>query len=296
MVAKFGAIIPQGWVQDLPDASGVEQFSFMQRLALHAEKLGYDSIWVFDHFHTIPKVTHRSCFESWTTLAALASSTRTIRLGHVVTCNSYRNPTLLAKMSATLDVISGGRLEFGIGAGWYDLEYRAYGFPFEIPSVRIGKLDEATRIIRKMWSEDSTSFHGKYYKVDGAINFPKPVQKPYPPILVGGEGEQLLLRVVAELSDRCNFNGPIENYRRKLEILSKHCQSVGRDFTEIEKTILTDVVIKRTPEEVSSFVGRISEAGLLFAKYLGDGKWESITPDRYRSVNIVEHRANVLSN
>lgn len=287
MVVKFGALIPQGWILDLPEVSPAEQFSLIQEVALGAERLGFDSIWFYDHFHTIPKVTPRSCFECWTTLAALAATTTKIRLGQMVTCNLYRNPAVLAKMASVLDVISGGRLDFGIGAGWYDHECTAYGIPFEKPNVRIAKLDEAVQLIKKMWTEPSAKFQGKYYQLKGAINSPMPIQKPHPPIIIGGEGEQLLLKVVARLADRCNFNGPIENYKRKLEVLQEHCTSVGRDFGEIEKTILTDLVIRRTTLEAEEFLKQMDEKGLLFGNYQGDGRFEPISPERYKMINVV---------
>jgi F420-dependent oxidoreductase-like protein len=287
MRAQFGVVIPQGWRLDLPDVSAAEQFSLITKLAVVAEELGFDSIWLYDHFHTIPKVEIKSCFECWTTLTALAAKTRNVGLGQIVTCNSYRNPAHLAKIASVLDVASNGRLEFGIGAGWYDNEYEAYGIPFEKPSVRIGRLAEAVKIIKKMWVEDRTTFHGRYYNIEGAINFPKPIQKPRPSILIGGEGEQLLLRVVAEMADQCNFNGPLEHYRKKLDVLAKHCAHVNRNFDEIGKTILTDVVIRRTPDEVEAFLRKMEAAGVLNFKYLGGSRWEQASLQNYRDKNVV---------
>jgi F420-dependent oxidoreductase-like protein len=285
---KFGVVIPQGMALDLPDIPPVEQFSFIENYAKEVEKLGFDSIWVNDHFvHTTPRVSYLSCFECWTTLAALTPLTRKVRLGQIVTCNSYRHPALLAKMAAVLDVISNGRIEFGIGAGWYDYEYKAYGIPFEKASVRIAKLEEAVQLIKKMWSEPSANFQGKYYQVKGAINSPKPIQTPHPPIIIGGEGEQLMLKVVAKLADRCNFFGPVENYKMKLDVLKKHCTSVGRDFREIEKTILTDLVIRRTTAEAEEYLKRMYENGLVFGTYLGGGKFEQVSRERYKTTNVV---------
>jgi F420-dependent oxidoreductase-like protein len=285
-MTSFGAVIPQGVNLDLPEIPPVAQFSFIEKFATNAERAGLNSIWSYDHFHTIPEAP-RSCFECWTTLSALAAKTHKIRLGQIVTCNSYRNPAHLAKMASVLDVISNGRLDFGIGAGWYDPEYRAYGVPFEKANIRIGKLDEAVQIIRKMWTEDSTSFRGKYYSVDGAINFPKPVQKPHPPILIGGEGEQLLLKVVAKYASACNFSGSIENYRRKLNALSKHCRDVGRDFNEITKTYLTDILIQRSPQQSDAILRRMEHAELLVGNYLGSDRFEQLSADQYRNMNIV---------
>ncbi len=190
-------------------------------------------------------------------------------------------------MASVLDVISSGRVEFGIGAGWYDLECNAYGIRLEKASVRIAKLDEAVQLIKKMWTDPSANFQGKYYQLKAAINSPMPIQKPHPPIVIGGEGEQLLLKVVAKLAERCNFNGPLENYKRKLEVLQQHCTNVGRNFGEIEKTILTDLVIRRTAPEAEAFMKRMDERGLLFGNYQGDGKFEPISRERYKMVNVV---------
>jgi F420-dependent oxidoreductase-like protein len=287
LVVKFGALVPQGWILDLPNVSPADQFSLIQKIAREAERLGFDSIYFYDHFHTIPQVSSHSCFECWTTLAALAATTSKIRLGQMVTCNLYRNPAVLAKMASVLDVISGGRVDFGIGAGWYDHECIAYGIPFEKASVRIAKLEEAVQLIKKMWTEPSADFQGKYYRLKGAINSPMPIQKPHPPITIGGEGEQLLLKVVAKFADRCNFNGPLENYRRKLEVLQKHCTSVGRNFGDIEKTILTDLVVRRTTREAEDFVKQMEANGLLFGNYQGEGRFEPISAERYKAINVV---------
>ena len=285
---KFGVVIPQGMALDLPDLPPSQQFSFITRFVQDAEKHGFDSIWVNDHFvHTTPKVSYLSCFECWTTLAALMSLTRKVRLGQIVTCNSYRNPALLAKMAAVLDVISNGRLEVGIGAGWYDYEYKAYGIPFEKASIRIAKLEEAINVIKQLWTRDLANYEGNYYQVHEAICTPKPIQKPHPPLMIGGSGERLVLKVVAKLADRCNFNGPIENYKRKLEVLEDHCKNVGRDFKEIEKTILIEVVIRRTTKEADEYVKLMQQNGLLLGNYLGNGKFETISPEQYKINNIV---------
>ncbi|HET8842953.1 MAG TPA: LLM class flavin-dependent oxidoreductase, partial [Ktedonobacteraceae bacterium] len=174
MSLQFGLIVPQGWQLDLagiPDP--VEAYETMTRVAQLAEEVGFDSIWLFDHFHTSPTVTQEVTFECWTSTAALARDTRRVRIGQMVTCNGYRNPALLAKMASTVDVLSHGRLDFGIGAGWYEHEYRAYGYPYPDAPERLRYLREALQIIRKMWSEEEASFEGKYYQVRGAINQPK---------------------------------------------------------------------------------------------------------------------------
>jgi alkanesulfonate monooxygenase SsuD/methylene tetrahydromethanopterin reductase-like flavin-dependent oxidoreductase (luciferase family) len=154
---------------DLEDIETADQWDAMVDVALRLEKAGYESAWVYDHFHTVPKPTQGPTYECWTLMAALAPVTETIRLGQMCTCNSYRPPSYMAKVASSVDVISGGRLEFAIGAGWYDHEYLAYGYEYPKPSVRIGQLDEAVQIIKKMWTEDEATFDGKYYSINGAV-------------------------------------------------------------------------------------------------------------------------------
>lgn len=286
MRVKFGVTIPQGVRQDLPDISSSDQLALMESYAREAQRLEFDSIWLFDHFHTAPRVALSSCFECWTTLTYLAAKIEKIRLGTIVTCNSYRQPSLLAKMTSVVDVLSNGRLEFGIGAGWYDHEYYGYGFEFERPGVRVAKLMESVEIILKMWTEDYVNFDGKYYHLKGAVNVPKPLQKPHPPITIGGEGERML-RIVAKFADKCNFNPPIENYRTRLNTLEKQCRSAERDIADIEKTIYCDVAMKRKRDEVDALLARLSDLGQLAGNYLGNGVHELISPQKYRSLQIV---------
>ena len=247
---RFGLIIPQGWQLDLPENLGaVEQYQLIERTAREAEEIGFDSVWLFDHFHTVPEARSYSCFECWSTLMALAKATSRLRLGQIVTCNSYRQPPYLAKIASMLDVVSNGRLEFGIGAGWYEHEYSGYGFEFPRGSVRIGMLEEAVQIIKSLWTEEVTNFEGKYYTLKDAYSYPKPVQKPYPPILIGGSGEKLTLRVVAKHADRWNGGWGVENYRHKLEVLKEHCKKVGRDFDDIEKTYTSSIFVAESTEK-----------------------------------------------
>src|SRR5919198_6389231 len=173
---KFGVFTPQGWRMDLAEIKDpAEQYETMSRVAQEAERLGFDSIWLYDHFHTVPQPTQELTFECWTSTAALARDTSTVRIGQMVTCNNYRNPALLAKMASTLDVMSHGRLDFGIGAGWHQEEFEAYGYPFPDGPERLRMLDEALQVIRAMWTEPYANFEGKYYQVRGAINEPKGV-------------------------------------------------------------------------------------------------------------------------
>jgi F420-dependent oxidoreductase-like protein len=234
---------------DLVDVPVEEQWPAMVEVADRIERLGYDSLWVYDHFHTVPEATQESTFEAWTLMAALAVATERVRLGQMCTCNSYRPPSYLAKVSSTVDVISGGRLEFALGAGWYEEEYLAYGYDFPKPSVRIGQLDEAMHIIKAMWTQDEARFEGTHYRVDGAINRPQPMQQPHPPIWIAGGGEQLTLRVVAEHADYANYAGGIEVFKEKGPILDGHCEAIGRDPAEIGRT--THLVIVVASDEAS---------------------------------------------
>jgi F420-dependent oxidoreductase-like protein len=216
-------------------------FKYVKKVALQSEKLGFDSIWIYDHFfyegyRDIETEQVPDLLDCTTVMSALAALTNTVRIGSLMLCNSFRNPSLTAKIGATLDVISNGRLEFGIGAGWKVNEYLAYGFPFPKPAVRIAQLREAVIIIKKMWTEKKPSFKGKYYEIKEALCDPKPVQKPHPTIWIGGGGEKLTLRVVAELADGCNWYGTPEEYAHKLQVLKKHCDKVGRNSDEIKKS------------------------------------------------------------
>jgi F420-dependent oxidoreductase-like protein len=219
-------------------------------VAVLAEELGYDSIWVYDHFHNVPKPAQEAVFECWTTIAAISQRTSRIRLGQMVGCNSYRNPGLLAKITSTVDVISGGRLDWGIGAGWYESEYRGYGYEFAKPSDRIGMLKETVEIVKSMWSQPETTYDGKYYKMSRANCDPKPLQQPHPPVWIGGGGEQLTLRVVAQHADVSNFGSSLEEFTKKRAILQEHCKVVGRDEDTIRKTISSEVFIRETEAEV----------------------------------------------
>ena len=249
---EYGVIVPQGWKMDLVYiADPVEAYEAMTRVAQESERLGFDSIWLYDHFHTVPKPTQEVTFECWVSTAALARDTNRVRIGQIVTCNSYRNPALLAKMASTVDVLSHGRLYFGIGAGWYEHEYRAYGYPFPDGPERLRSLRDALQIIRAMWTQEEAVFEGKYHQVQGAINQPKGIQKPHIPILIGGSGEKVTLKLVAQYADACNLSGSIANIRHKLDVLRQHCETVGRDFESIKRTvIIDDCAIAETEDEV----------------------------------------------
>jgi len=250
LTMKFGLLIPQGWRMDLVDiADPVEAYETMTRVAQEAETQGFDSIWLFDHFHTVPVPTQEVTFECWTSTAALARDTKRVRIGQMVTCNGYRNPALLAKMASTVDVLSHGRLDFGIGAGWYEHEFRAYGYDYPDGPTRLRQLRDAVQTILKMWSEDQAIFEGKYYQVHGAINQPKGAQKPHIPLLIGGGGEQMTLKLVAQYGDACNVGHlDIEGLEHKFSIIKKHCSEVGRDYNTIRRTVLFNCAIAETDD------------------------------------------------
>lgn len=250
---SFGTFIPQGWKMELASIEDPQQkWQRAVDTAVRAEELGYDHLWVYDHFHNVPMPAHEAMFEAWTTVAAISQVTTTIRLGQMVGCTGYRNPGLLAKITSTVDVISGGRLDWGIGAGWYEHEYRAYGYDFPSAGVRIAMLEECVEIVKRMWTEPDATFEGKHFSVAGAQCDPKPVQQPHPPIWIGGGGERKTLRVVAKHATHSNFGGKPDEFAHKIEVLKGHCADVGRDYDEITKTWAPEVYIRPTEEEIGT--------------------------------------------
>jgi F420-dependent oxidoreductase-like protein len=247
---RFGCFVPQGWRLDLAGIETDQHWPTMSGVASAIESTGFESLWVYDHFHTVPVPTQEPTYEAWTMMAALATVTDTVRLGQMCTANGYRSPAYLAKVAASVDVISGGRLEMGIGAGWYEDEYDGYGYPFPKPSVRIGELDEAVQIMKAMWTEDEVHFEGKHYRLDGAICRPKPIQEPHIPLWVAGGGEQLTLRIAAKYAAYTNFADTPDEFAAKSEILRGHCEAVGRDFGEIVRTTNLNTVCAPTEAEV----------------------------------------------
>lgn len=192
--------------------------------------------WLFDHLNPIDSDEGIGpCFEGWTMLTALAAQTKRLRLGLLTGCNTYRDPALHAQIAATADVISGGRIDFGDGAGWNEYEHRSRNIELPSPGKRLRMLEEAIEITKALWTEESVDYDGTYYQLHGARLEPKPVQKPHPPILIGGSGEQVTLKIVAKHADIWNYSGgDIETFRHKVEVLKGHCETVGRDFDEIE--------------------------------------------------------------
>ncbi len=247
----FGTFVPQGWKTELVDiAKPTDKWATTVRIAQRAEELGYDSIWVYDHFHNIPVPAQEAVFECWTTLAALSQITSRVRLGQMVGCAAYRSPGLVAKIASTLDVISQGRVDWGIGAGWYEHEFAGYGYDFDPPAERIGRLAETVDIVRSMWTQPVTDFDGRHFQLRGAQCDPKPLQQPHPPIWIGGGGEELTLRVVAEHADWANFGGNLAEWEHKRDVLYGHCAMVGRDPETVSLSWSPGMFIRETEQEL----------------------------------------------
>ncbi len=220
---------------------------------------GYDSLWNFDHFYPIFADPHGPCLESWTILSALSQHTKRIRIGALVNGNTYRNPCLTAKMAATLDIASGGRLNLGIGSGWFELEHKSFGIDFKTIPGRLQGLDEACQIIKGMFTQEKTSLDGKHYKVVDAICNPKPLQKPHPPLMIGGHGERVLLKIVAKHADMWNMtNADADEMHRLIATIERHGDTVGRDTDEIEKTEMLAMSINPPKEREEMITGLIA--------------------------------------
>lgn len=269
---RFGCFIPQGWTLDLVGIPVEDHWPTMTRVAKAAEQAGFESGWVFDHFHTTPVATQEPTYEAWSLMAALAVATDTLRLGQMCTCNGYRPPAYLAHVAASIDVISGGRLEMGIGAGWYEHEWRAYGYGFPPARERLRMLDEGVQIMRQAWTEGKASLDGKHYQVDGAIVRPLPLQEGGIPLWIAGGGEQVTLKIAAKYANYTNFIGTAEVFARKSEILKGHCETVGTDFDKIVRSANFNVFIGETEAEVQK---RIDAAKARLAPYVGAEKAEN---------------------
>ncbi|MCZ6663407.1 MAG: LLM class F420-dependent oxidoreductase [Actinobacteria bacterium] len=251
---KFGAFVPQGWRHDLVEIDRKDHWQVMTSVADVIERSGYDSLWVYDHFHTVPEPTQEVTYEAWTLMAALAAVTDTVRLGQMCTCNTYRPPSYLAKVAASIDVISGGRLEMGIGAGWYEHEHDGFGYPFLKPSERIGMLREGVEIMKAMWTEDVVDYEGRYYNLKGAICQPKPLQEPHIPIWVAGGGEQLTLNIAARHAQYTNFASSVEEFVHKSEVLKGHCETMGTDYDAIVRSSNFNIFCAETQAEADEKV------------------------------------------
>lgn len=299
---KFGIVIPQGWSYSLlllpsveqqqndkakKEHDGdkpVEQYNFSKRIAEAADKSAFDSIYTYDHFlpYYAPN-NEKNFFECFSLLSSLAAITKRVKLGQAVTCNSYRNPALLAKMLSTLDVISNGRVEMGIGAGWNQEEYIQYGYNFHSGLTRIKQLDESLSIIKAMWTQDRANFSGKFYSIKDAICNPKPLQKPHPIVMIGGSGEKYLLKVVARHANRYNHPaGSAEILKRKISVIAEHCNAIGRNHEDMDYSVLISCLIGQTDEQVKEKIKQLGKISPHITQQIGEAESVSTvgTPEK----------------
>jgi F420-dependent oxidoreductase-like protein len=261
---QVGLMAPQGWKGEYDGWGAADAWARTVELAKHAEALGFESLWVFDHFHTVPTPTDEITFESFSTLAALAMATERVRLGHMVVCTGFRNPALTAKLSSTIDVISGGRFELGIGAGWKEEEWRAYGYGFPTLGERIAALGDHLEVIRAMLGPGRASYEGRFAHVRRAINVPKGLQEPRIPIIVGGNGERVIAGYAIRYADELNwvFLSPDECARR-LVTVRERCEAEGRDPSTLRFSLYTRDEEMRHPGQARvDVLARLLEVGL----------------------------------
>jgi F420-dependent oxidoreductase-like protein len=263
---RFGLFIPQGWRHDLVGIDPAAQWAAMSGLAAHADAGDWESLWVYDHFHTVPVPSAEATHEAWTLMSAFAATTSRVRLGQMCTSMSYRNPAYLAKVAATIDIISGGRVEMGIGAGWYEHEWRAYGYGFPRAGERLARLDEGVQIMQQAWTTGTATLAGEHYQVDGAIVRPLPLQEGGIPIWIAGGGEKVTLRIAARYADYTNFDGTPAGFRHKSDLLRQHCAEVGTDFDAIVRSTNYNTVIGRDEAEVAE---RLDAIEARVTPYLG---------------------------
>jgi F420-dependent oxidoreductase-like protein len=273
---RFGVFVPQGWKLEYTGWTAADAWARSVEIAELADDLGYDHIWVYDHVESVPRREPTHVFEPYTMLSALSQRTTQVKLGQLVTCAAYRNAGVLAKQAACLDVMSGGRLILGLGAGWYHEEYASYGFNFPSASERLSILDETLQAIRLLWTEETVTFKGEHVHLEGAFCDPKPLQQ-LPAVWVGGGGERKTLRIAAEQADATNWQVGIEDFIRKSEILERHCQEIGRPFAEITRTHGPDCRIFGTDAEARAWCEE-PEGGSL---------WGRTPVDEYLRENLV---------
>jgi F420-dependent oxidoreductase-like protein len=287
---KIGAIVPQGWVGEYDGWEPLDAWRRTTEVAQQADKLGFDAIWLFDHFHTVPRPTDEITFESFTSLAALATLTTRVRLGHIVICTAFRNPALTAKMISTMDSISGGRMELGIGAGWKKDEWLAYGYGFPETKERLARLGDDLGVIEAMLAGDKhqhATYDGKYSSVRDARNIPKPIQQPRVPIMVGGNGPNVTWRLAAKHADELNLDGMSPaDVAEALPVVRSRCEEIGRDpaTLPISVHIWTEDLEKAGASRVDRLAGYaelgVSRVmGLLRASARSDEALESLVED-----------------
>jgi F420-dependent oxidoreductase-like protein len=273
---QWGAFAPQGWKLEYRGWSAADAWDRTKEVAQIAEELGYAHLWVYDHVETVPRREPTHMFEAFTTLAALAQHTSTIRLGQMVTCAAYRNAGLLAKEAACVDVFSGGRLILGLGAGWYEREYQAYGFPFPSAGTRLQILEETVEVVRKLWTDETVTYQGKHLAFDGAYCDPKPLQQ-LPELWIGGGGEKVTLRIEARLADKTNWQVGLDGFVRKSQLLRGYCDDIGRDFDTIVRTHGPDCRVFDTEADLRRW---LESPG-------GGSLWGGGDPDEYVRDNLV---------
>ncbi len=264
---RFGTFIPQGWRHDLVGIEPVDQWRVMRELAQRADEGPWESLWVYDHFHTVPVPSDEATHEAWSLMSAFAAVTDRIRLGQMCTCMAYRNPAYLAKVAATVDLVSGGRVEMGIGGGWYEHEWRAYGYGFPEVGDRLRMLREGVEIMHQAWTTGSATLDGRYFQADGAIVRPQPLQEGGIPFWIAGGGEKVTLKIAAQYASYTNFVGSLEEFDRKSEILRGHCESLGRDFDAITRSSNFNTVVGEDEADVES---RLAAIEARVAPHLGD--------------------------
>lgn len=263
-----------------------QPFEATLELALHAERTGYDGVWVADHFMPNQEDVSPPVNEAWTTLGALAAAVPRIRIGTLVTGNTYRHPAVLAKMAAGVDLISGGRLVLGLGAGWQENEHAAYGIEFDTAPGRLRRLDEACQVIKSLFANERTTFAGRYYQLKHAPLAPKPIQSPLP-LLIGGGGEKKTLLITAKYADEWNVWGDPATLRAKMAILDAHCRTVGRDPKAIQRSAVALLVMNDDPDAVDRvraagrpvIGGTADQVRATIAEYQAAGVHEIIIPD-----------------
>jgi len=270
---RFGTFIPQGWRLDLVGIDPADQWDRMNVLAQRADAGPWESLWVYDHFHTVPVATAEATHEAWTLMAAFAASTSRIRLGQMCTSMGYRNPAYLAKVAATVDLISGGRVEMGIGGGWYEHEWRAYGYGFPAIKDRLGRLREGVEIMHQAWTTGAATLDGTYYQVDGALVRPLPLQVGGIPLWIAGGGEKVTLKIAAKRATYTNFAGSLEDFDRKSEILRGHCDDVGRDFETITRSSNFNTIVGATEAEAAD---RLAAVIARLRPHIGDTRAAAI--------------------
>jgi F420-dependent oxidoreductase-like protein len=258
-------------------------WDIVSRIGKAAEESGFDSIWIYDHFMWGPSggaTAPAPNLEAYAALSALAATTTRLRLGQLVLGVPYRNPALLAKMQTSLDIISHGRTILGLGAAWMESEFRAYGWDFDPPPVRLKRLEEAIQVVKAMWTQRPATFHGTYYHLDGALNDPPPIQRPHPPIMIGGSGEKVTLRLVAQYADWANVSGDPERVGQRVQALREHCAKVGRPFEEITVSNYCWAMLGKDDAEVKRKLDRLQP---VMPRYAGLAGTKDQLIERFRA-------------